>query len=103
MTVGYINVKKSSDSKEVVIELQGQFDYQLHREFRDAYKDTNSKTSFVIDMHKTENIDSSALGMMLLLREHAGGESAKIKIVGCRERIKKIMSITNFDQLFNIS
>ena len=54
-------------------------------------------------MSGTEYIDSSALGMLLLLREHAGNESSNITIEGCNDDIKKIFSISNFEKLFTIS
>jgi HptB-dependent secretion and biofilm anti anti-sigma factor len=40
--------------------------------------------------------------MLLLLREHAGGDRAKVKIVHCRPEVKKIFSIANFHQLFQL-
>ena len=45
-------------------------------------------------------MDSSALGMLLLLREHAGGDRASIKIVHCQPEVKKILTIANFHPLF---
>ena len=47
-------------------------------------------------------LDSSALGMLLLLRDYAGGDSASITIVHCNDDIKKIFAISNFEQLFDI-
>ena len=47
-------------------------------------------------------LDSSALGMLLLLRDHAGGDTANIKIVNCNPDVKKILTISNFEQLFSI-
>jgi anti-anti-sigma factor len=53
-------------------------------------------------MDGTDYIDSSALGMLLLLREHAGNDKADITISGCKDEIRKILSIANFERLFNI-
>ena len=57
---------------------------------------------YVVDMSFTTYLDSSALGMLLLLRDHAGGDHANIRIVHCNEDVKKILSISNFGQLFDI-
>jgi anti-anti-sigma regulatory factor len=40
---------------------------------------------------------------LLLLREHAGGDQAKICIVHCSPEIRKILTIANFHQLFSVS
>ena len=53
-------------------------------------------------MKETSYLDSSALGMLLLLRDHAGGDNAKIKIINCNSDVRKILSISNFEQLFTI-
>ena len=40
--------------------------------------------------------------MLLLLRDYAGGDSAQILIVNCNPDVRKILSISNFEQLFKI-
>lgn len=93
----------SSDGKEVVIDVHGRFDYSVHQDFREAYEQAaGSGTRFVLDLDKTEYLDSSALGMLLLLREHAGGSGAEIRIVNCRDGILKVLSMANFQKLFSI-
>ena len=56
----------------------------------------------MIDMKGTSYLDSSALGMLLLLRDYAGGDDASISIVNANDDVKKILSISNFEQLFTI-
>jgi anti-anti-sigma regulatory factor len=41
--------------------------------------------------------------MLLLLRDHAGGESAQISLAHCNPDVRKVLSISNFEQLFKIS
>ena len=88
---------------QLKISITGDFDYTLHRELRDAYRELPANVRFIIDMNKTEHLDSSALGMLLLLRDHAGGEKADIVIKGCRPAVKRIFEIAHFDRLFDIS
>lgn len=87
----------------LTIQIAGRFDFSLHKEFRDAYRQLNGSHQYVIDLSQTEYMDSSALGMLLLLREHAGGDESNIKITGCRSEIQKILKISNFEKLFEIS
>jgi len=94
----------SDDGTTVSISISGRFDFNVYQDFRNAYKQVLSPdTQFTIDLSSTEYMDSSALGMLLLLRERAGGDKSNIKITGCNPEIKKIFGISNFDRLFNIS
>ncbi|WP_101759369.1 STAS domain-containing protein [Oceanicoccus sp. KOV_DT_Chl] len=93
----------TADSNELTITIEGRFDFSSHQEFRRAYEGLATKPdSYVVDMNATAYLDSSALGMLLLLRDYAGGDSANISIANCNDDVKKILSISNFEQLFKI-
>ena len=95
-------ISTTNSENGLTIAIDGRFDFSSHKEFRDAYKATDPGASFVIDMTATDYMDSSALGMLLLLREYAGADKAKVKITGCSPDIKKILTISNFQKLFDI-
>lgn len=93
----------SADGNQVTIYIQGRFDFSSHQEFRNAYeKLSQAPARYRVDLQGTSYLDSSALGMLLLLRDHAGGERADIEIVNCSNDVKKILLISNFEQLFTI-
>jgi anti-anti-sigma factor len=93
----------SEDGKELVISISGRFDFSTHQDFRGSYEHIDAKPSlFKVDMKETTYLDSSALGMLLLLRDHAGGESSNIHIINCSPDVTKILTISNFEQLFTI-
>lgn len=99
-----INSSVSDDGKKITIAVAGKFDFQLYDEFRTAYVDTRgSGIDYVVDLSGTDYLDSSALGMLLLLREHAGGEGSKIKINNASSDVKKILDVANFGKLFEIN
>lgn len=89
--------------QQVVIKIDGRFDFAQHKSFRDAYRDIppGSKT-YVVDLSATSYLDSSALGMLLLLREHAGGEVSAVRIQGCGEDVQRVLKIANFEKLFRV-
>lgn len=98
-----ISSSSSADGSELTVNVEGRFDFSSHQEFRRAYERLdNQPDSYVVDMNATSYLDSSALGMLLLLRDYAGGDDAKISIVNCNDEVKKIFSISNFEQLFTI-
>lgn len=93
----------SSDGKELTIRIKGRFDFSTHQDFRQAYESAPaSSSSFVVDLREATYLDSSALGMLLLLRDHAGGDGSRVQIVNCNSDVKKILAISNFEQLFSI-
>ncbi|MGD8484533.1 MAG: STAS domain-containing protein [Thioalkalispiraceae bacterium] len=98
-----VSAKSLDDGKKVEINVQGRFDFNDHSAFRETYKTESPAAEYVIDMDRAEYLDSSALGMLLLLREHAGADKAKIQIINTPNEIMKIFKISNFDSLFNIS
>jgi anti-anti-sigma factor len=99
-----ITSQPSSDGQELSIVIQGRFDFGAHQEFRNAYERVNSTPQrYVVDLKDTTYLDSSALGMLLLLRDHAGGDSAQVSLINCNSDVRKILAISNFEQLFNIA
>lgn len=85
------------------IQVDGRFDFSLHRTFRDAYEKVDlSKARVVIDLTRTQYLDSSALGMLLVLRERCGGDRADIVLRGAHAGIQQVLSVSRFQHLFKI-
>ena len=98
-----INTMVSETGNKVTISVAGKFDFQLYDEFRASYADTaGNGVEYVVDLSDTDYLDSSALGMLLLLREHAGGESSNIEITQASPEVRKILDVANFGKLFRI-
>ena len=94
-----------SDKGDVLtIVVQGRFDFSALQLFRNSYEKISPRPSkFIIDLRESDYLDSSALGMLLALRDYAGGDSANINIVNCNPDIKKILVITKLDELFSVN
>lgn len=99
-----MSVSSSTSGNKVTISISGRFDFSSHKEFRDAYSSTDSaSSSYVVDLSATDYIDSSALGMLLLLREYTGSDSTKITLAGAKTDVKDILVVSNFDKLFTLA
>ena len=97
-------VMVSSDDNKVTISVHGRFDFSVHKEFRDAYETALKNERLqdvVIDFQPTEYIDSSALGMLLILRERLGSKT-RVKLTRCNKEIRSTLDISNFNKLFDI-
>jgi HptB-dependent secretion and biofilm anti anti-sigma factor len=96
-----IDMTVSDDGSSVTIAVTGKFDFQVYEEFRSAYSGTaGAGVAYKLDLSATDYLDSSALGMLLLLREHAGGETANIEITRVSPEVRKILQVANFGKLF---
>ena len=85
-----------------VVAVRGHFDFSVHRSFREAYKDSQGIEQYLVDLRETIYIDSSALGMLLLLREYAQGQGAAVVIRNASRDVRNILEIANFQKLFPI-
>lgn len=93
----------SGDGQEMTISVQGRFDFSSLQLFRNAYENQDvHPNSYVVDLKESDYLDSSALGMLLALRDHAGGDTSHIRIVNCAPDVKKIFVITKLDELFTV-
>jgi anti-anti-sigma factor len=87
----------------VTLSIDGVFDVGVYEGFKEAcFKHLTDVAQFVIDMDKTSYMDSSALGMLLLLRERTQGDKNRVKLINVSEDVLDILEIAQFQQLFNI-
>jgi anti-anti-sigma factor len=96
----------TKDAGKALIKLSGRFDFNTHREFRGAYEplvgDAETR-SVVVDFASVDYLDSSALGMLLMLRDKLGGAGKEVALSGVRGNVKQVLDIANFGKLFPIS
>lgn len=84
---------------EVTIAIAGRFDFNAHREFREAVKAVSDGAKCIVDLEKATYLDSSALGMLLLLKD----ASKDVRIIKCSDEVRKVLEIANFHRLFDVS
>ncbi|MGE5490377.1 MAG: STAS domain-containing protein [Actinomycetota bacterium] len=98
------NVTK--DGNKAVIKLSGRFDFNTHRDFRSAYEPLVADTSVRevrVDFDGVDYLDSSALGMLLMLRDKMNGASKEVSLGNVKGNVKQVLDIANFSKLFKIS
>ena len=98
-----IAASHSTDGKTLTIKIDERFDFTAHSALRAAYANNHPRyESYVLDLRDTRYMDSSALGMLLQMLEHAGGARSAIRIRNAKPAIKEILSVANFQQLMTI-
>ncbi|GAA6204411.1 STAS domain-containing protein [Thalassotalea sp. SU-HH00458] len=100
-----MSIKKviSNDNRQLIITIEDSFDFSSHQQFRNAYSEYNIVGSkVVVDLSKTTYMDSSALGMLLLLKDHVEALTGKLIIFKPNATVLKILEIAQFHRLMNI-
>jgi anti-anti-sigma factor len=99
-----MSIETAVNDNKLTIRITGRFDFGLHKDFRNASDKINANIRQVmVDLGRTEYVDSSALGMLLVLREKMGGDRAAVKITNASMEVKKVLEIANFNQLFTLA
>lgn len=88
-----------------VIRMDSRFTFDVAREFREAGKgaiDNPAVSEIRIDFGRVEYLDSSALGMLLLLRDSALAVGKTVSLANARGTVMEVLNIANFRKLFDI-
>ena len=91
------------ETRTLLIKLSGRFGYESHASFQTAYteKAISEIDNIVLDLSDVDYLDASALGMLLLLKDHAG-DHADISIINCQEDVYKVFEVASLNLLFQI-
>ena len=90
----------SDDDKVLTIEIIDSLSFEERNAFRATYRNREISRC-ILNMNATKFIDSSALAMLLLLKDalHTG---VVVSIIHCNPQIKKALLSSRFDKKFSI-
>ena len=86
--------------------INGRFDFSIHRNFRANYEEilgSHKINEIAVDLQNVDYVDSSALGMLLLLREKSMAENIKMRLINPKLAVRQVLEIANFEKLFSIT
>lgn len=99
-----IAVKQGPENSHVLIKMPQRFEFKIHKEFRKAYEGNKGEgLQYILDMGATEYCDSSALGMLLQLHEHAGKSRRRVRLLNVNGNVRTILQIAKLEELFSLS
>lgn len=87
------------------IVMSGRFDFQVHRDFKDAYTpllDNTEVHEIEVEMSGLAYMDSAALGMLILLNERAKAVNKMIALLNTSGMVSQMLEVANFNRMFNI-
>lgn len=102
-----MSVQISLVGNRAVLSVSGRFVFAIHGEFRKCAQEVLDQPQIEhieINLQDAEYLDSAALGMLLLLRERAmKARKQPIRITGSSGRVRGVLDMCNFDQMFVIA
>ena len=79
----------------------GRFDFSMQQDFRAAYqKGLADARKIVVDLNSVTYLDSSALGMLLVLKKEVEARQGSVTLRGAREGVRRVLEVANFEKLF---
>lgn len=97
---GRLTITEQPD--QLTIAIAGVFNYMLHQEFLAAFRKSEVKARYVVDMTQVERIDSAALGLLLLLYQFQGQQKEALTLEAPPLKVRTILDEAGFDRLFTI-
>jgi anti-anti-sigma factor len=88
------------------LRIEGRFDYKSQSVFRSGYEpllDQLAVHTICVDLSKIVYMDSSALGILMVLREKALLSGKEVRLGAPTKTARQILEIANFEKLFKIS
>lgn len=100
-----MHAKLRAQQDTAVIHLAGRFDFSAHRKFKQCYEAALVQPEvrrIAVDLQEVLYLDSSALGMLLLLKERADARALPVSLLNCAGMVKEILDVANFGVMFPI-
>jgi len=93
-------IQVTDNQDTVTIQLSGRFDFRLVKDFQELL--AKEPKTWVVDLSGVDYVDSSALGMLLLLRDRVRGDAQRIHLRGVHGQPRAVLTMAKFDRMFKM-
>jgi len=93
-------IQVTDQQDTVILHISGRFDFRLIKDFQQLL--TREPRLWVVDFSSVEYVDSSALGMLLLLRERVRGDMQRVRLRGLQGQPRDVLQMAKFDRMFKL-
>ncbi len=87
-----------NENGELAIKISGRFDHSVHEPMRKATLEAEQAKTVLLDLSRSTGIDSSALGMILILHERLGNNTEALKVKGTIDKVKEVFKLSGVDR-----
>lgn len=96
---------KTKEENSIIVRMVGKFTHKDKDNFLkliDALED-QQLSDLVLDFSFVEFIDSSAMGLLLLLRKESEKRGINTRLANVTGQVWKVINISHFDKLFTVT
>lgn len=100
-----MSISATVSGNTATINMTGRFDFNVQRDFKEAYDpqlNDAAVSAIEVNLAGVEYLDSSALGMLLMLRERSTAAGKSLTLCKPGAGVAQILEIANFSKLFTI-
>jgi len=93
-------------SSIITVKLPGRFDFSQHQYFSDnidSWLSVDSMSQLEFDFSLVQYLDSSALGMLIMLAKRAADRNIRVSICAATGVAYDILMMANMQQLYSIN
>ncbi len=97
-----MQITLNTSGDRLVMTLRGRFEFSVRRQFDRAIQDVLASPchQLQVSLREVEYMDSSALGMLLVMRDKLNAVGKKASLVDAQGMVKKIIEVANFQKIF---
>jgi anti-sigma B factor antagonist len=99
-----LSFSENTIESQVIVEVRGEVDVHSAPQLRDRLTEVidSGQKSVVVDLTRLSFIDSTGLGALVAVLNHAKGTDAALRVACSSERLLKVFRITGLDSVFSI-
>ncbi len=92
------------DKGELHVFVRGRFDFSQYQALQALFQLSESELSvYILDLGEVDYVDSSAVGILLELHEHAQSMNVEVRLVRCNDDLLSLFQAAELDSKFSIS
>lgn len=98
-----MDIELTNTATTLVIRLAGRFDFATRNQFMSSVEKSVAQataTEISVDMGRVDYIDSSALGMLLMLRDIAKKHNKVVALQNAQGQVRATIATAQLDRLF---
>ncbi|MBF0256233.1 MAG: STAS domain-containing protein [Gammaproteobacteria bacterium] len=96
------SIKSFTSGDTTTLAVSGDFKFDLYTDFRNAVDAVDPKSKLILDLGQVSSMDSSAMGMLLNMKQSLGRNDREIRITKAPDNILKLLLMARFDRKFEI-
>ena len=95
-----ISIDLNKEETDAKISIRQNFTFDMHQDFRRAYEGLpDSCKKIELDLNDVEYIDSSGIGMIMLLVDIVKDKKSRLEITNVQGTVRETFELMNMDQI----